>query len=129
MLALFDIRNTLKKKTHTLTKSIYIKEREVWYAHLWMNIWFEQNGVWSTFVRPVLIVKRVGTVCFVVPMTTWWKENKYYYTLSDHCFWKTSRIILSQARCIDKKRLTHKLWMLAVKDFEKIKKKLTELLL
>lgn len=66
---------------------------------------------------------------FVVPMTTGGKDSKYYYTLPDHYFGKTSRIILSQAKHIDRRRLEYKMATIQQADFKNIKKRLRELIL
>jgi len=73
-------------------------------------------------------MKKVGNIFLVVPMTTGGKDNKFYYTLPDHYFAKTSRIILSQARMIDKNRMTDKVLAIGKEDFADIKEKLRTLL-
>lgn len=108
---------------------MYFREREIRSAQLGVNVGNEEDGKGRRFSRPVLIIKRVGSVLFVAPMTTGGKDNRYYYTLPDHYFGKTSRIMLSQARHIDKKRLTDKIGVVSKDDFIQIKKKLRDLLL
>ena len=76
-----------------------------------------------------MVIKRVGSVLFVAPMTTRGKESRYYYSLPEHYFGKASRIILSQAKHIDAKRLTYKLGTIGREDFSQIKKKLRDLIL
>ena len=76
-----------------------------------------------------MVIKRIGSMYFVLPMTTGGKDNVYYYTLPKSYFKKTSRIILSQARCIDKKRFTHKLATINMDDFAAIKEKIRASLL
>ena len=55
----FDLRNTLKKKIHSQDQTIYISEREMWFAHYGCNIGHEQDGKGEYFLRPVIILKRV----------------------------------------------------------------------
>jgi hypothetical protein len=50
-------------------KRIYINEREIWYTTLGQIIGNESNGK-KLFLRPVLVIKKVGSMFFVVPMTT-----------------------------------------------------------
>ncbi|MGH1438362.1 MAG: hypothetical protein ACRBG0_28295 [Lewinella sp.] len=82
----FDLWNILKKKIHAKERNIYVKERDVRFARLGINIGNEEDGKGASFQRPVLIIKRVGAMLFVVPMSTGGKENRYYYTLPDHYF-------------------------------------------
>ena len=107
----------------------FVNPREVWYIHQWINIWYEENGKWGDFKRPVLVIKKVWNLFFVASMTTRGKENKFYHTLDEKTFQKTSRVILSQVRIIDKKRFIERIGTISLDDFLQIKKKLTELLL
>jgi len=125
----FDERNILKKKVNSQEWEIYAKPRDVWYAHLWINVGNEEDGKGMTFKRPVLILKKVGNMFFVAPMTSKGRDDKFYHTLPEHYFNWTSRVILSQAKMVDKKRLTHKLTVLHENDFILIKEKLKALLL
>ena len=124
----FDLRNALKKKIHDQDNNLYAWEKEMRFAHLGCNIGNEQDGRWKDFLRPVAILKRMGNVFRVAPMTTNGKDGKYFYTLPEHYFTWTSRIILSQVRIIDRKRLTQKLGDLHPADFIRIQERLKTLL-
>jgi hypothetical protein len=50
-------------------KRVYINEREVWYMKLGQNLGSESNGK-KFFRRPALVIKKVGSMFFVAPMTT-----------------------------------------------------------
>ena len=125
----FDERNILKKKVNNQEWEIFVRPRDVWFAHLWINIGNEEDGKGMTFQRPVLVIKKVGNMFFVIPMTSKWRDDKFYYTLPEHYFNAPSRAILSQARVVDKKRLTDKLLSIHQEDFVLIKEKLKALLL
>lgn len=116
-------------------KRIYINEREVWYATLGQNIWSESNGK-KLFLRPVLVIKKVGSMFFVVPMTTKWKENIFHHDVREAIYNPeheyipdVSRVQLSQARVVDKWRFSHHIATISQDDFMKIKQKLKALLL
>lgn len=66
----FDERNILKKKVNRQNGEIFVKPREVWFAHLGINVGNEEDGKGVTFQRPVLIIKKVGNMYFVAPMTS-----------------------------------------------------------
>ena len=138
---LYDARNILKQDIHFQENNqpqdtLFINEREVWYISLWLNIWSEENGK-RFFRRPVLVVKKVWNLFFVVALTSKGKEkNRFYHKLSDVLFNEknqkyinSSYCILSQVRVIDKKRFTEIAWSVWDKEFIFIKQKLRELLL
>ncbi len=50
------IRLFLKPNKH----EIYFNEREIWWAHLGVNVGYEQDGKNDNFERPVLIIKKFG---------------------------------------------------------------------
>ena len=121
----FELWNQEKQKIHFDEKAntVFVNEREVWYTYLWTNIWFEQDSK-----RPVLVVKRIWSLFFVIPLTTKLKpENPFYYKLKTMYFGKPSSFILSQAKSIDKKRLDRYLWKISKEEFEQIKKLLRDI--
>jgi mRNA-degrading endonuclease toxin of MazEF toxin-antitoxin module len=115
-------------------KRIYINEREIWYTTLGQNIWNESNGK-KLFLRPVLVIKKVGSMFFVVPMTTKWKENIFHHEVEEVIYNPAheyipdvSRVQLSQAKTVDKARFSHHIATISLEDFSQIKQKLRELL-
>lgn len=122
----FDNRNQIKKELHSSPQStnVYVSKKEIWFVHLGVNVWYEQDGNSDVYSRPVLVLKKLGNVFRVIPMTTKGKESYYYYTLPDWYFGKTSRLILSQIRVIDKSRFVSKIGKLTSSDFTLVKKKL-----
>lgn len=101
-----------------------------------MNVGNESNGK-QDFRRPVLVVKKVGNLFFVAPMTTKGKDTKFYYTLQKSEYTERyrdqipeiSRVQLSQVRIMDKRRFLDRIGYVHQEEFEEIKKKLRELLL
>lgn len=126
---LFDEWNGLKKEIdEKVLENFHIRPREIWYIHMWKNIWFESNGKSQTFKRPVLVLKIIWTMLFVVSMTTKGKNNKFYYKIPYDYFQKDSYVTLSQIKTIDRKRFIEKVWKISVEDFLKVKKELKEVL-
>lgn len=125
----FEHWNKLKQEIHfSNKKEFYVKEKQVWYIHNWVNIWFESNWKGNDFKRPVLVIKKVWALFFIATMTTKWKDSRFYYKLDKSYFWIESYISLSQVKIIDKKRFFEQIWKISWKDFEKIKKELQEML-
>lgn len=127
--SIFDIRNTQKKHINQQIQKIFFKERDVFFISMWKNIWWEQDGKWINFTRPVIIIKKFTNQLFRwVAITTKDKYGLYYYSF-DLQYNKGRRIaILSQIRLYDSKRLISKIWTIDIYDFQKIRKKLTEFL-
>ncbi len=117
-------------------KKVYINQREVWYMKLGQNLWSESNGK-KYFRRPVLVIKKVGSMFFVVPMTTKWQENIFHhevqsvtYNLDEYAHIpEVSRVQLSQSRIVDTSRFLERIATVSEADFFSIKKKLSKLLL
>jgi len=126
----FNIWNNLKQEIHFWNeKELFVNTKEVWYIYKWINIWFESNWKWDDFRRPVLVLKKVWSLFFVVSMTTKWKnDNKFYYKLDNSYFWFESFLILSQVRVVDKKRFLEYLWKISNNDFKIIKKEIQNIL-
>ena len=140
---LYDERNETKKEIHfegdehtKKTASFYINEREIRYVRLWVNIGYEENWK-SGFLRPVMIIRKVWSLFFVVALTSKGKDkNRFYHKLTNVIFNEknkkykdTSYCILSQVRVIDKRRFTEIMWLVSDEEFFRIKQKLKELLL
>lgn len=130
---LYNERNAVKQKVNFYewffwfnNNKTFINEREIWYIRLWINIWFEQDWKWL-FRRPILVIKKIGNLFFVVPLSTKWKMNRYNYAITSINFNKPSSIILSQGRVIDKKRFMDYVWTISLQEFEHIKKLLKDM--
>lgn len=76
----FDEWNIVKKKVNEHdTKSLYFKEREIWWVAVGINIGSESDGKNELFERPVLIVKKLGSGVFLgVPVTSKAKEGPFF---------------------------------------------------
>jgi mRNA interferase MazF len=133
----FDQWNTEKKRVNALASPpFYIKKRQIWFTKMGENIGDEQNGK-KEFSRPVLVLKKVGSLFFTVALTTKGKDNHRFYhhiknlsLAEDH--WEHAQqswVILSQVRVIDKRRFLEKVSTVESKEFEIIKQKITALVL
>lgn len=120
----------IKTDVNNLKDRAFFHEREIWFCYVGANVGFEQDGNKEDYLRPVLIVKKFNNEIFWgIPLTKSdkIKDSRYYYSFS---FIKntTSLAILSQIRLIDVKRLARQIGVMKEEDFEKVKKKLKELL-
>ncbi len=115
-------------------REFFVNNREIWFVKMVQNIGFEENGK-DHFLRPVLVLKKVGNMFFTVALTSKGKErNTFYYKFSEmHLhnprYAGSSYAILSQVRVMDKRRFFKYAGSVSVKDFEEVKQKLRALLL
>ncbi len=130
----FDDWNSEKKKIDNKKVKIYINPREIWYTKMGVNVGYEEDGK-EDFIRPVLIIKKVGSLFFTVALTSKGKNNnKFYYhftnpQLKNPHYKRSSYAILSQLKMMDKKRFVENGGTISEQDFEKIKQKIRELVL
>ncbi len=117
----FNKWSELKQKLHFKNKqTFYVKQREIWYINMWINIWTEENWKKDDFRRPVLVLKKIWSLYLCIAMTTKWKENNYFY----YKYKENSFIILSQTKSIDRKRFLDKVETMDKENFTNIIKKL-----
>lgn len=140
----FQIRTLLKEKIHnhfqekSYLERFYVNQREIWYCHLGANIGYEEDWKWSEYRRPVLVLKKIGILYRVAPLTSKPKENnKFYHIINswslEYFEEAASKVtqswaILSQVRVLDKTRFIHKIVHINNEEFLHIKKKLKTLL-
>jgi mRNA interferase MazF len=111
----------LKPKIDQKIKSPLFQEREIWWCSVGVNIGCETDGKNGLFERPVLIFKKYNHNQFLgFPMTTANKTGKFYSNISTQK--QESRVMLSQLRVFDSKRLIRKMTKLTSLEFEKVKK-------
>ena len=134
---LFDLWNTVKKQIHFgEDRKVFMKPREIWFTTMGENIGFEENGK-KRFLRPVLVLKKVGNLFFTVALTSQGKDSHRFYHKFDTAVFNEdnqqhkdrSYVILSQVKVMDKKRFTQHIGNISEKEFELVKEKLKALLL
>ena len=124
----FDLWNQDKKHIHFYIQNKFYHEREVWWCYLGVNIGFEEDGTGFNGERPVLILRGFSRqVCWIIPLSTSEKINKYYISVVDISN-KKSFAIISQIRLIDTKRLINKMGFVDSQTFDVIKKTIKDLL-
>lgn len=123
----FDRWNEQKKAIERKADAVLFHEREIWLCSLGVNVGSEQDGVSSSYARPVLIIRNFnGRVSWVLPLTRTVKPNRFFYRLSDPP--GDSAVVLSQLRLISSKRLIRKIRTLDERQFHQIVEMLKRLL-
>jgi len=117
---------TIHNKKH---KQFYPKPRQVWYTKLGVNIWYEADGK-TEYTRPVLIIKKIGSLFRCLPLTSQEKSDIFHYAIKDaQRNGKKSRVMLSQAKIIDSRRFEEMLGYVSESEFQTIKKLLKDMYL
>lgn len=126
----FDQQNEEKFRIHSKKdkRNFRAYAGEIRFTKLWINIWYEENGK-KGFRRPVLVIRKVWNLFYVIPLSTKVKDNKYYYKLKSVNFDKPSSAMLSQAKNIDKKRFMKSIWKVSKDELQEIKKLLRDMYL
>lgn len=116
-----------KFKISNLERKYVIKQGEVYWCSLGVNVGDEQNGKGLYFRRPVLIFKKFNNNIFLgIPLSTKNKDNKYYITVTIKDI--TQSVMISQLRVIDTKRLDEKIGYISKKDFDSVQKEVVSMI-
>lgn len=123
----FDNWNKLKKEIENESKNIIIKEWEIWWTHIWLNIKSESCWKWNKFRRPVLVMKKLShTNCIIIPLSTQIKKWTWFANYNIEGIEYTA--LLYQIRMMHTNRFYVKETKLNYRIFNIIKKKLKKLL-
>jgi mRNA interferase MazF len=127
----FDNWNIKKKITHQDLKNKWVREREVWFCSIGVNIGTEEDGKGTDFLRPVLVVRVCGfESAMIVPLTS--KEKKpseyYYYLGGISGLPEKSTALISQMRLLDTRRFARKVGKLEPAVFLEMKKAIRDFL-
>ena len=105
----------------------FYHDRELWWCSLGINIGSEQNGKGAKYLRPVLILKKISpNTCLVVPLTTSPKEHTLRINIGK-INGKNVKVIVTQIRVIDARRLVVKISTLNAVIFGVIRKTIRNL--
>jgi mRNA interferase MazF len=125
----FDTWNHKKKNIDKKISAVDFKIRDIWFMYAGLNIGFEEDGVGTEFLRPILILKKFNRRLFWgVFLSTKVKKGKYYYEIDSSVTGKKTVAILSQVKLVDAKRLHNKRAVLSKNQFQEIIKRLQDLL-
>jgi mRNA-degrading endonuclease toxin of MazEF toxin-antitoxin module len=119
----FDEWSQQKKKidTHETKDLLYVKEREVWWISVGVNVGAEIDGKNELFERPVLIFRKVGREQFYgLPLTSKEKTGAFYRLV--HYGESAGNVSLSQLRVFSTKRLIRKIDVINEAEFEDLQK-------
>ena len=130
----FDRWNKVKKNAHSSNTQTRFKEREIWWCRVGVNVGYEIDGKSESFMRPVLVLKKITADTFIgIPLTRKKKdvlsEKKIahlYCILKEGVLGKNgetycSALDLSQIRLFDVRRLVNMKYRMYGTIFEKVK--------
>jgi mRNA interferase MazF len=118
----------IKKNTDVMKNPVMIREGEIIWCRIGVNIGCETFGKGKYYRRPVLVLRKFSTNSFLgIPLTKQEKRGDWYYKIKKDTI--VNFLILNQARLFDIKRLENKLYELSEKELLKIKMKYCTLIL
>lgn len=123
----FDKWNVVKQTLHHRRHKMFVKEREVWWCSIGVNVGHEENGKNETYERPVLILRKMQPELFLaVPLSTKLRESisRFEHRRKE----KNEAVLLGQLRILSTSRLQRRMWRMAEGEFEEIKKQLKDLI-
>lgn len=124
----FDGWNKIKKNTDVMKNPVMIREGEIIWCRIGVNIGCETFGKGKYYRRPVLVLRKFSTNSFLgIPLTKQEKRGDWYYKIKKDTI--VNFLILNQVRLFDIKRLENKLYELSEKELLKIKMKYCTLIL
>ena len=129
---LFDPWNKKKKTINQNNKSMGLKERDIVFVHMGVNVGYEQDGKGEEFLRPVVVLKVFNrNLFFGIPLTSKKRDGSFFVNVNFKHGEKLheSTAIIVQAKTFDTKRARYKKGMIVKEDFEKLKDKLYDLTL
>lgn len=123
----FNKWNSFKKIIDSKINFLEIKERQIWWASVGLNIGDEENGKENKYERPVLILKNFNNrVCLTLPISSQSGNEKFYHKIEING--KKNFVILSQIKLTSVKRLRRSVARLPFKDFNYIKQRVVNLI-
>ena len=118
----FDGWHQAKKKIVAACKVPTIRQREIWWCSIGVNIGVEQDGKGGLYERPVLVVRKFNNRSFLgIPLTSQLKNFPLRHTIlyknkGRHDL-REGQALLAQIRSYDAMRLTRYVSKLGTKQF------------
>ncbi len=124
----FSTWNTVKIQTDTSIQNINIREGEIRWCRVGINIGNEVLGKGEHFIRPVLIMKKFSSDVFLgIPLSSKIHTGTWFYTIDHDGISRT--LILNQSRLFDRKRLQEKVFEVSELELRQIKEAYCNLIL
>ncbi len=129
MSEVFDQWNEIKKSINDIEQKIYFKQGEIYFIKIGKNVGYEIDGKGESFLRPVLVFRKLNKDTFIgIPLTSKEKKDTKYYFEFVYKNSLKSIAILSQIRLFDAKRLKYRSGKIKKETFIKLEEKLSEFL-
>jgi len=116
----FDDWNNTKKRIHKEKRGAHVRDGEIRWASIGINIGSEIDGKGNSSTRPVLIIGVVGSIlALVVPLSTKLKKRTGYFIMD----WKGDRVAfcIHQTRVISQRRILHHMGRMSQKKLSIVK--------
>jgi mRNA interferase MazF len=124
----FDTWNNKKKLIHSESANPPYLERDIWWCSIGINIGYEEDGDGNDSERPAVIIRGFSKeLCWVVPLTTSKKKNRYYLSVGivDE---KEAQAMITQMKPLDTKRFINRIGLMDWDNFDKLEKAIRDIL-
>ncbi len=117
----FDVWSKLKTVLDNKPQVPFVKEREIWWCSLGLNIGSEEDGKNNLFERPVLIIKKYNKdLVKIIPLTSNTQEGVYKKIVSVDG--ESQGLLISHIRSVSTKRFSDRFGILDKKQFLEVLK-------
>ena len=129
----FDGWHPLKKQIQDEERVPTVRQRQIWWCSIGVNIGVEQDGKNDLYERPVLITRKFNHRHFMgIPLTTQLKDfplrHTIFYRNSAENRVRQGQALLSQMRSYDAMRLTRHIATLGTKQFNALMEAVRDML-
>ena len=116
----------VKKALHYRGKIRNVKVGEIWWSSIGENVGVEICGKGKSFIRPVVVIKKIGRYSFwAIPLTSKQHEGNWYASFEFQG--NVEFAVVSQIQCMSVSRLQRKMGQLPDDDLKLIYKAFLEL--
>jgi len=124
---IFDKWNEVKKNIDLIQKDINLKEGNIYLVSIGKNIGNESYGKGEIFLRPILVIKKLGHNYFIgIPLTSKRKVGSYFFEFKYKD--KFSYAMFNQVRTFNSKRILKYHGKISKKEFIDLKDKFIKFL-
>lgn len=119
----FDEWNILKKSINNYVKVKFVRESDIWWCSIGVNIKSEQDGKNDLFERQVVVIKKFNNdIVWIVPLSSKFKDNIYCITV------KNCTALVSQIRLVSTARFSRYVGKISREELESIKNRIKDIL-
>ncbi len=115
----FEAWNVQKQKVDQKEAGIYLRAGDVRWVILGINVGSEIDGKGASFTRPALVIRIVGNMALIIPLSTKIKSMAGYLNLKLND--KEMSLCINQMKVVSQKRILHRLGHISEAKLDSVK--------